>query len=363
MRLRRTCGFTLIELLVVIAIVGLLIALLLPAVQAAREAARRAQCSNNLKQLGLAAANYHDAFGMLPLHQSDEHGGDQNGFASAFLRLLPYLEQTQIYDQWNAERWTHSQKGPGTPILRANHTALSAQPSVFLCPSDAPDLQSYRVSRHNYAVNFGWPRFATGYGGERAMSATQWPAVNGAVTFDPGALDPITLGAVNGDPRGNCRLRDVIDGASRTAMFAEILRAVYVHGPHGYQPATADDRRVLFRIDVAPGPLPAVRAACGSATDREATFAGNGWGMGLILYATHYEHLMSPNQRSCYFWIPGMYGYGYSSWAGDAANTAGSEHSVGVQLCMADGSVQFIGNSIDERVWWALGSRNGGETQ
>ena len=122
-----------IELLVVIAIIGLLIALLLPAVQAAREAARRAQCSNNLKQLGLAAANYHDAFGMLPLHQSSPHGGDQNGYASAFLRLLPYLEQTQIYDQWNAERWTHSQMGPVNPYSAGEpHGALRAAERVPL---------------------------------------------------------------------------------------------------------------------------------------------------------------------------------------------------------------------------------------
>ena len=139
------------------------------------------------------------------------------------------------------------------------------------------------------------------------------------------------MSAINGDPRGNCRLKDFTDGTSRTALFAEVLRGMFVYGTQGYQPATTDDRRVTFRADVAPGPLSAVRAACGSATDRHVTFAGNGWVHGQYLFATHYEHLMPPNQRSCYFWIPSMYGYGYSSWAGDAANTAGSEHSSGVQ--------------------------------
>lgn len=99
--MRNSRGFTLVELLVVIAIIGVLIALLLPAVQQAREAARRMQCSNHIKQLGLAVHNYHDTFGKLPYNRSPQTGsGSSRGRgASWFVRLLPFLEQSAAYDQ------------------------------------------------------------------------------------------------------------------------------------------------------------------------------------------------------------------------------------------------------------------------
>ncbi|MGH7140004.1 MAG: DUF1559 domain-containing protein, partial [Pirellulales bacterium] len=101
-RLCRPAAFTLVELLVVIAIIGILIALLLPAVQAAREAARRAQCTNNLKQIGIALHDYHDVYGKFPMNgaYSDQFtqswAWTQRG-AQTF-RLLPYMEQLQIYN-------------------------------------------------------------------------------------------------------------------------------------------------------------------------------------------------------------------------------------------------------------------------
>src|SRR5262249_39765477 len=128
-------GFTLIELLVVIAIIAVLIALLLPAVQAAREAARRSQCVNNLKQIGLALHNYHSAIDRFPMGCSqqsyDVNGVDNWSNWSAHALLLPYLEQTAVYNAINFN-WC-AVRGPGNTN---NTTAYNTKIQVFLCPSD-----------------------------------------------------------------------------------------------------------------------------------------------------------------------------------------------------------------------------------
>src|SRR5262245_9381170 len=100
-RVLRRNGFTLIELLVVIAIIGVLIALLLPGVQQAREGARRASCTNNLKQIGLALHNYHDVFGLFSPGQVSMSDGSLPNNATWGLFILPYIEQTQIQQLYN----------------------------------------------------------------------------------------------------------------------------------------------------------------------------------------------------------------------------------------------------------------------
>jgi prepilin-type N-terminal cleavage/methylation domain-containing protein/prepilin-type processing-associated H-X9-DG protein len=132
MQFRSRHGFTLVELLVVIAIIGVLIALLLPAVQAAREAARRAQCTNNLKQLGLAIHNYHDTHKTLPMNNRPEPYGTYpgyNGF-SWIAMSLPYFEQGTLYDQLDFRL-------PLTDSTVSNNRALVEEPiETLLCPSD-----------------------------------------------------------------------------------------------------------------------------------------------------------------------------------------------------------------------------------
>ncbi len=131
---RRSSGFTLIELLVVIAIIAVLIALLLPAVQQAREAARRTQCKNNLKQLGLASANYESTYSRLPSGGKGIDFSIQNmyGFPSSFFTAaLPYLDQTPVYNQLNLSlHYTNSANS-------ANATAARTKITAFLCPSNA----------------------------------------------------------------------------------------------------------------------------------------------------------------------------------------------------------------------------------
>ena len=167
---RNRGGFTLIELLVVIAIIAVLIALLLPAVQAAREAARRAQCVNNLKQIGLAMHNYHSSVNSLPW-------GDGPWWIewSAHTLLLPYMEQGPIY---NAINFSDTQPFGLTPMPinnPANTTATYTVISGFICPSD-PDRLTDPNGHNNYMANSGSaPNCA--YGGNANSPSWNGPAV------------------------------------------------------------------------------------------------------------------------------------------------------------------------------------------
>jgi prepilin-type N-terminal cleavage/methylation domain-containing protein len=155
----RRRGFTLIELLVVIAIIAVLIALLLPAVQAAREAARRAQCVNNLKQIGLACLNYESAVGTLP------PGTKGSIWGTYIVFILPYIEQQALYNAWNGLGDNRTRTGAGTLTYSSpfNITVTSTRLNSFTCPADTPNAPisttvngvTYRVTSHNYVVNFG----------------------------------------------------------------------------------------------------------------------------------------------------------------------------------------------------------------
>src|SRR6476469_5580293 len=144
----KRAGFTLIELLVVIAIIAVLIALLLPAVQAAREAARRAQCVNNLKQIGIAMHNYHDEIGSLPFGHGT-YKFNWNDF-SAFSQMLPQLEQATLFNAINFACTI----APANPTNVQNSTAFYAKLNVFLCPSDIDRLTS-PYGHVNYCASCG----------------------------------------------------------------------------------------------------------------------------------------------------------------------------------------------------------------
>ena len=185
-------AFTLVELLVVIAIIGVLVALLLPAVQAAREAARRSSCQNNLKQIALAAHNYHDTTGKLPPASTATNLAGSSGFAA----ILPFVEQSNLYTLYDFS------KGNSDPV---NLAAVSQRIPTYLCPSCvfARAVPITGCDANNRAP--GTYAFCTG-------STDSWGTLNGS---------PPTNGAIStaGSPPTN--MASILDGTSNTLMVGE----------------------------------------------------------------------------------------------------------------------------------------------
>ena len=205
---RARSGFTLIELLVVIAIIAILIALLLPAVQQAREAARRSQCRNNLKQVGIALHNFHEIKGTLPSSRL----GPQH--ASWFVQILPYIEQTPLFKQWNLNDTYYLQK----PAVRTTSVPIFYCPSrrthmlstQFEIPSNSqPDTQLYPGALGDYAAN----------GGAHVDAIVDNPLCNGVMCQAQSQLSVTGNTILNTQSRTG--LRDLKDGTSHVFLAGE----------------------------------------------------------------------------------------------------------------------------------------------
>ncbi len=231
-------GFTLVELLVVIAIIGVLVALLLPAVQSAREAARRTACENTLKQLGLAALNHESAKHILPSSMRPT-GSTTAPRIAAFTSLLPYLEESRLYDKYDFTlNWSAN-----TGVNGANLNVTSVVLPQLICPSDPADQT--RLDGDPQASG-GWqPIVATtdysptiGVHPNLGPSGKTWGTGAGAASGSLGLVDPETISwdaanksANSGLLRKNAtvRLRDATDGLSKTIMFAESAARPFVY--------------------------------------------------------------------------------------------------------------------------------------
>ncbi len=294
-------GFTLVELLVVIAIIGILVGLLLPAVQAAREAARRMQCSNNLKQIGLALHNYHGTHGRFPF----ANGGTGNKF-SGVSQLLPFFEQANLYNQIDFSRnITDSFNAP------ARLTELSG----LRCPSDIQNTQPTAGGAVNYCPNKG------------ASLRWQDPKADG-VLFSQSAI----------------RFRDITDGTSFTAAYSERMIGDGSNGLSSPQVDTYLSSGNPESQDEAVQMCNAVDVT--DLANQFPQFMGAPWIDGKHAY----QHISPPNARSCGF-----------QPAAKATMTATSRHVGGVTVLMCDGSVRFTSATIDLYLWRAVGTREGGE--
>jgi prepilin-type processing-associated H-X9-DG protein/prepilin-type N-terminal cleavage/methylation domain-containing protein len=342
---RPRAAFTLIELLVVIAIIGVLIALLLPAVQSAREAARRAQCINNLKQIGLAFHNYISSMNVFPPGRINSHIAGHGNCWGAYSQILPQLEQVTLYNALNFNLAPEIETT--LPEAAGNATVFESFVNTLICPSDSAAVL-ITVGGAPYAThNYSW---CTG----NFYSVVQTPAA------------PLT-DLPNGVFYENSatRLAEVSDGTSSTVAAAETVRSVvgatYATNPLGVflvtgnnsttgQPLTSDADYVSMCLS-----LPS------TTTQFQAT-RGVRWHYGAPGHSL-YNQRRPPNDRQpdCRGGLP------HSNrtdplWSWLSHNIAArSKHPGGVNALFCDGHVQFVKDSISPVTWQALGSRSGNE--
>ena len=317
-------GFTLVELLVVIAIIGILIGLLLPAVQAAREAARRMQCTNNLKQFGLAMHNYHDTYKTFPpgntlFNEKNsanpltgtglgcEAGGVYHGMMGWPAFILPQMEGASLYSSIDftkraytnycvhANAYGHSTANP-TCGDEVNKEAGSNAPSAFRCPT-TPSSVAPIGSQKDYAVN----------GGAELPERTTTDSV-GPITADQNKQRGPFTGLFWCNSR--CDLSSIVDGTSHTFMVLEASSVTLI-------PASKQSYSANPFISV------------------------GHWSDGYAMFTHHSVRNIEPNCLAYH----------------EDTRTARSFHPGGLNACMADGSVHFVSETCDMAVWMATFTR------
>jgi prepilin-type N-terminal cleavage/methylation domain-containing protein/prepilin-type processing-associated H-X9-DG protein len=318
-------GFTLIELLVVIAIIAVLIALLLPAIQQARESARRSQCVNNIRQLGLGLANYHEVFGSFPIGRSGVGytypGTNNNQRRSWTMTIFPFIEQAGVHERLNSSHLFYVQE---------NTTVMRRTIAVLLCPSDRPEIQEpdtvWPRTKGSYAANWGNTHFFQDEAGRGAAGGDPFNGPAGSVSFG-GA--PFTANRTFG-------FKHLVDGTSRTLLLAEVIigrnrtAGSQIRGAYDHRGDLFNDDVNCAMIMTYTGPNSTIPDAMGNMD----WFCGD-------------ADLGNP---PCVVGMPGF-----------AASR--SKHPGGVHALFADGSARFAGDSVDLSIWRAFGSTRGDEAR
>jgi prepilin-type N-terminal cleavage/methylation domain-containing protein len=331
--LRHRRGFSLVELLVVIAVIGILMGLVLPAVQAAREASRRAQCINNLKQIGLAIQHYNESNRVFPPVALPTFTGSQGQFGSGhyhspLARVLPYIEQKNLYDAINFGPVPSS----GNAVFE-NLTAMKTSVAAFLCPSDG-ERSVEGFGRCNYRFNLG----ATHRFGPDDVEPSSW-------------FGPFSAHRVYG-------AADFTDGLSQTIGVSERLQGDWAKSAirrlGDYRLTTADGYTLI-----GPDAATEVCRALAAGTPLESR-GGESWFLSGFHF-TSYNHCTTPNSDvwACSF-DPHTDDL-HSRVKHDGVFPATSYHSGGVHALRMDGSVRFEKDSVSLVVWRGLGTRSGGE--
>ncbi len=362
-RSNRMRGFTLVELLVVIAIIGILVGLLLPAVQAAREAARRMQCSNSVKQLSLALHNYESTYKRFPARK----GGTTTPYTNAarnysnagrlagFIALLPYTEQTPMYDAVQAGDMAgvtgFTGAGgpavfPGGPAPWQAWPVWNVSPGFLSCPSDGTCFNApTRTNLNNYAFSVG----------DDCTGIRDGQQVRGVF--------PALIGV---------RISEITDGTSNTIVFSERLKADF-----GRTTVVANQIEIKLGIATAIPGMTAAPAVCRTTATGTYYTAGQivkgrfgSWWTDGQAERVAFNTILSPNSPGCTDDADGN---------ADSVNIVlppTSRHTGGVNVGLADGSVRFISDSIDTGntnigqpdsgasnygSWGALGSKSGGD--
>jgi prepilin-type N-terminal cleavage/methylation domain-containing protein/prepilin-type processing-associated H-X9-DG protein len=363
---RFTRGFTLIELLVVIAIIAVLIALLLPAVQSAREAARRSQCLNNMKQLGLAVANYESAHGAYPASYST--GQAASGWSGTWgswspqAQMLGFFEQQPVYNAINFSLISHGDGSTHGDLTQV--TAITTRIASMICPSSPTIPGTY----------YGKPIAGTCYFAS-VGSSMHWVGASGRSA--PNGLF-MYGGGVSGDQAQPIRVASVTDGTSNTIAIGEwrigdqdsnklSIQDVISHGP-GFPtniPPEGWDNPLMNVQNNATNFLAWLNtcASFAPASTKQSpgweynmSYLGQAWNQGMFGW-TLGNVLTAPsapyyNCRGC-------------GWDGDwdcpGKYSLSSYHPGGGNVAFADGSVKFIKSSTAFQIMWAIGSRDGGE--